>query len=84
MSVQAQLQRFMRERLSVEVGADDMLLDRGILDSMGLMEIIMFIEEEIGVTVPDEELVPDNFRTLTSIESLIGRLAAESSSAPLA
>ena len=39
---------------------DESLLDRGIVDSTGMLEIIMFIEDELGVSVEDEEMVPEN------------------------
>jgi acyl carrier protein len=44
-------------------------LEEGIVDSMGIMELVMFVEENFNVTVEDEELVPDNFDS-------VGRLAA--------
>ena len=43
-------------------------LQEGILDSMGILEIIMFLEERFGVTVAENEMVPQN---LDSIENLI-------------
>jgi len=44
-------------------------LEEGIVDSMGIMELVMFVEENFQVTVEDEELVPDNFDS-------VGKLAA--------
>lgn len=48
---------------------DDSFLERGIIDSTGIMEVITFIEEEYGFTVQNEEMVPEN---LDSVESLVG------------
>ena len=45
------------------------LLGEGVIDSMGVMQITTFLEEELGLTVDDSDIVPDNFR---SLESLIG------------
>lgn len=45
----------------------DDLLKSGVLDSMGVMELISFVEEQFGVTVEPEEIVPDNFRSLESM-----------------
>jgi acyl carrier protein len=50
----------------------DDLLEAG-LDSMGIMRLVIFIEDEFGVTLPDDELVPDNLRTLKSLEGWINR-----------
>ncbi|OIO74039.1 MAG: phosphopantetheine-binding protein [Zetaproteobacteria bacterium CG1_02_53_45] len=51
---------------------DDDLLEAG-LDSMGIMRLVLFIEEKFGVTLPDEEIEPDNIQTLNRISSWIER-----------
>jgi acyl carrier protein len=35
-------------------------LESGLLDSTGMMELVMFIEDSFGVTVSDDEMIPDN------------------------
>jgi len=50
----------------------DDLLDAG-LDSMGIMRLVLFIEEELGVSLPDEEIEPDNIQTLAAIVNWIER-----------
>lgn len=49
---------------------DDNLLDAG-LDSMGIMRLIMFIENEFGVTLPDTEIEPDNVQSFNALEHWI-------------
>jgi acyl carrier protein len=56
------------------IDASTPLIDRGILDSMGLMQVIMFVEEKTGIRIPDDEVLPDNFQTVGSIEALVDRL----------
>ena len=51
-------------------GDEDDLLDAG-LDSMGIMRLVLFVEEELGVTLPDNELEPENLRTLSRLENWI-------------
>ena len=51
---------------------DDDLLDAG-LDSMGIMRLVIFIEEEFGVTLPDDELEPENLQSLNKIVNWIKR-----------
>ena len=51
---------------------DDDLLEAG-LDSMGIMRLVLFIEEKLGVTLPDEEIEPDNIRSLNRITAWIER-----------
>lgn len=53
-------------------GEQDDLLEAG-LDSMAIMRLIIFVESEFGVTLPDSEIEPDNLRTLSALENWIGR-----------
>ncbi len=64
------------EERAFEVDASTRLIDSGLIDSMGLMQTIGFIEEQTGVRIPDEEVMPENFQTVGSIEGLIARLLA--------
>jgi acyl carrier protein len=49
----------------------DSLLERGILDSTGILELVAFLEEEFGATIADDELVPEN---LDSVSNILGYL----------
>jgi len=51
---------------------NDDLLEAG-LDSMGIMRLVLFIEEELGVCLPDEEIEPDNIQSIQCITSWIER-----------
>jgi len=53
------------------LGLDDSLLGRGIVDSTGMLEIIMFIEEQLGVTVKDEDMVPENLDSVSRIAAFV-------------
>jgi acyl carrier protein len=50
------------------------LIEEGIVDSMGLMQIVAFIEERTGLRVSDDDVTPDNFETVAAIGSLVDRL----------
>jgi D-alanine--poly(phosphoribitol) ligase subunit 2 len=52
--------------------SNDSLLEAG-LDSMGIMRLVLFIEEEYGVILPDNELSPENMETLQRLEDWIKR-----------
>jgi acyl carrier protein len=55
----------------------DPLLESGMIDSMGMLEIVGFIERTYGFTVSDEDLVPENFQTVDAIAGFIqGRVKA--------
>jgi len=54
--------------------ADDAsFLENGIIDSMNVMELIMFVEESFGLVVADEDIVPDNFDSVTRIGAYVRR-----------
>lgn len=48
---------------------DDSFLEKGIIDSTGILELVAFLEESFGIKIEDEELIPEN---LDSFNSLIG------------
>ena len=52
---------------------DASFLEEGIIDSMNVMELIMFVEEKFGLEVADEEIVPDNFDSVSKIAAYIRR-----------
>ncbi|TSE10913.1 acyl carrier protein [Mesorhizobium intechi] len=52
---------------------DTSLLDQGIVDSTGVLEIIGFIEETFGIIVEDSELLPENLDSIQGIEQYIIR-----------
>lgn len=51
----------------------------GVLDSMGVLELIMFLEERFGIKVPDEDTLPANLDTIDRIVRYVeGRMAVRS------
>jgi len=53
------------------LGLDDPLLENGIINSFGIVELVTFIEKEFGVTVPDRDVVPENFDSVRAISNLV-------------
>jgi len=51
----------------ISIADDDSFLEKGIIDSTGILELVAFVEDEFDIEVGDEELIPDNF---DSIEKL--------------
>ena len=62
----------------VEFGNDDSLLEEGIIDSLGLLEVVTFIEGEFAIAVEDEEVTLDNFGSVGAIASYVESRGAES------
>jgi len=54
----------------VTIDASSDLKQVGI-DSFSTVEIILFIERKFGVAIPDEKLIPDNFRTLNALAAIV-------------
>ncbi len=51
---------------------NDSFLEKGILDSTGILEIIYFIEEEFEIKVEDEEMIPENLDSVDNIVAFVG------------
>lgn len=49
----------------------DALIEGGMLDSQGVLEVVVFIEERFAITVADEDLVPEHFQTIDRIGAYI-------------
>lgn len=54
-------------------------MQEGIIDSTGILELVFFLEETFGVSVEDDELVPENF---DSLKRIVKYLEAKTESAP--
>jgi acyl carrier protein len=65
------LAAFLSENGNAEAGAsigpDDDLLASGVLDSVGITQLVSFVEEEFGVEVGDDDLVAENFGSIGKI-----------------
>ena len=55
------------------IGDDDQLIESGIIDSLGVMTMLVFLEEEFSLQIPGEDLVPENFASITAISTLVER-----------
>ena len=50
---------------------DDSFLEKGLIDSMGILTLISHVEERYGIRVDDTELIPDNWDSIARISSYI-------------
>jgi acyl carrier protein len=55
---------------------DESLLDRGVIDSIGMLELISHLEREYGIKVSDEDLLPENFDSVCGIANYVARKLA--------
>lgn len=49
------------------------LLDEGIIDSTGILELVAFLEEQFNVHIEDEEMIPENLDSIDHISEFIKR-----------
>lgn len=52
---------------------DASFLEEGIVDSVGIMELVAFIEENMGFKVADQEIVPENFDSVAQLAAYVRR-----------
>ena len=65
---------FLRKKLIKKtdiVENSDSLLEKGIIDSVIIQEVIDFIEEKYGIAVDEDDMMPENFDSLIAIENYV-------------
>ena len=72
----AHLGRFIQGELGKEkvrgvLDAKENLIESGIIDSTGIHKVVGFLESRFSIHISDEELIPENFKSLESIESFV-------------
>ena len=68
MEIKPQVREYVAKNLlfsgnGFEYDDNDSFLQEGIIDSVGVLELVLFIEEAFGFKVDDREIIPDNFDT---------------------
>ena len=53
------------------IGADTRLIETGVLDSMGLVRLIQFVEQQFGITIPDADVTPDLFNSPADLAAYV-------------
>ena len=83
MSVRAALRRYILENHlftddDAALNDADSFLESGTLDSTGIMELILFLEETFSLKVSDDDMVPENLDSIDSLVAYVERKQAES------
>jgi acyl carrier protein len=75
MEIKEQLKDFFKNNFMVEINGDfsddDSFLENGIIDSTGVLELVMFLEENFNIKVADEELLPENLDSFNNINKYL-------------
>lgn len=67
------LQNFLFTDDQSAIADGDSFLTKGIVDSTGMLEIIYFLEDEYGIKIEDEEMVPENLDSVNNIVAFVAR-----------
>jgi len=63
--------------------SSESLLEAGVIDSTGVLELVAFLEESFGIHVDDEDMIPENLDKITDIAKFVERkLAGRSDGLP--
>lgn len=75
MNASVVLKEYIREELmngsSSELDETENLLAAGIIDSLGILRLVSFVEEKFGIEVPDEDVTIDNFQSVKSMSDYV-------------
>ena len=75
MSIENEIRKFIEENFILDgedsLGDEDSLLEKGIIDSTGVLELVAFIEETYKLRIKDEELIPEILDSIKNISKFI-------------
>ncbi|HOI16904.1 MAG TPA: acyl carrier protein [Geobacteraceae bacterium] len=71
MSIEEQLTTYFRENFAADVDGDTALIESGLIDSMGVMELVEYLERSFGIEMDMDDMTVDRFGTITAIKQLI-------------
>jgi acyl carrier protein len=79
--IKAQIRRYVAQNFlfsdnGFELSDDASFLEEGIVDSTGVLELVLFVEDTYNIEVDDDEIVPDNFDSVGSLAAFIERETA--------
>lgn len=76
MDVGSDVEGFIVEKITLDgekIARDEDLLASDILDSMAIVELVSFLEARYGIQVSDDDLMPENFKTIDEIVAFVER-----------
>jgi acyl carrier protein len=74
MPVRQQLRQFIRDSFLVDDFTDEeSFLASGVLDSLGIVQLVSFVESRYALKVPDTDLVPENFDSVAKLAAYVER-----------
>lgn len=75
MEIVDEVKKFFAENFMIEIddtfSEEDSLLENGIIDSTGVLELVLFLETNYNIKINDDELLPENLDSLSNIRNFI-------------
>ena len=75
MEIKEKIKTFIRDSFlfdnTAEICDNESLLEKGVIDSTGVLELILYLEEEFGIKIEDEEIIPENLDSVSNIIALL-------------
>ena len=71
MEIETALIAYLKEQTGIDVIVDTPLVEEGIIDSMGIMDLLTYIESSFNVTPDEDDLTIDNFESVAAIQRFI-------------
>ena len=65
------MNEMLQRPLEAPLGDDDPLVESGIIDSLGIISLLTFLEEKFSLEIPSEDLIPENFTSISAITNLV-------------
>ena len=87
--LESSVKQFVAEKFMFGQGADTLthdtsFLELGLIDSTGVLELVMFLEQQFDIKVGDEEIVPDNLDSVRKIGAYVLRKRGGAADNPVA
>lgn len=84
--IEPHIHRFLVENFllgdEVGLGSSESLLESGVIDSTGILELVQFLEQTYQITVADEEMLPENLDSIGNIATFVKRKLADGAIEP--
>ena len=82
-TIEQEVRQFLKDNFplsadGIDLAGEDSLIEVGVIDSTGVLELIGFIEERYGVAMADEEVLPENLDSIANITRFVGEKTAGS------
>jgi acyl carrier protein len=76
----SQLEKFLLNEVAIDMdlgkkslAPDENLITQGIIDSLGILKLVAFMEKSFGIKINNEEIIPENFQTLNALAEFVGK-----------